>query len=32
MNKTESIFSMVLVGADDYKRKFADAVRERKTL
>lgn len=30
MNKTESIFSMVLVGADDYKSKFADAVRERK--
>lgn len=30
MNKTEQIFSMVLVGADDYKSKYADAVRERK--
>lgn len=29
MNKTESIFSMVLVGADDYRGKYADAVRER---
>lgn len=31
MNKAESIFSMVLVGVDDYKSKYADAVRERKT-
>lgn len=30
MNRTESIFSMVLVGADDYKSKFADAIKARK--